>query len=157
MENMGWTSETVKSVLDDQVAELHKEIDMRVAELQREIRALATERHREHDKFENTVMIRFAQVNEFRGALDDLGKQMATRRELETLGSSMQQRIDVNAEQLGNLRSRIDIGPAALGTLQARVDAGQGLAKGLNMSIGFLLTGILAFSSLVSVIVLLLR
>lgn len=39
--------------------------------------------NRAQDKFEESVVERFKQVNEFRGALDDLGKSMATRRELE--------------------------------------------------------------------------
>lgn len=82
------------------------------------------------DKFETSVADRFKQVNEFRGSLDDLGKQMATRRELEGLSASLNQRHEELVKTLGELRSRIDVGPAALGTLQQRIDTQTGQVIG---------------------------
>jgi hypothetical protein len=66
------------------------------------------------DKFEISVSDRFTQVNEFRGALDDMSKTMATRRELEAGDKSLAERIEAHAFQLGEMRSRLDRAPAAL-------------------------------------------
>ncbi len=43
------------------------------------------ERDKAIQEFKEGVTARFIQVNEFRGALDDMSKAMATRRELEAL------------------------------------------------------------------------
>lgn len=93
------------------------------------------------DKFEESIKERFAQVNEFRGSLDDLGKTMATRRELESInttglskvdeqGKSLSLRIDQNQLQINDLRSRLDVGPAQLGSIQTRLDQSSGISAG---------------------------
>lgn len=91
----------------------------------RSLEAALTAANLAQHKFEVSVSNRFTQVNEFRGALDDLGKLMATRRELEAgLDSSraeraaligeLRQRAERNAEEIAKLRSRLDQGPPEL-------------------------------------------
>jgi hypothetical protein len=58
-------------------ARIDAEVELRRARREDDLRAI--------DKFEQSVVRRFDQVNEFRGALDDLGKTMATRNEVEAL------------------------------------------------------------------------
>jgi hypothetical protein len=94
------------------------------------------------NKFEEAVASRFIQVNEFRGALDDLGKQMATRRELESL-----------ANQLSDLRSKIDIGPAALASLQSQSDATAGRREGMQLTAGLLFAGLAALGTVIGIII----
>ncbi len=77
-------------------------------------------------KFENGVKERFATVNEFRGSLEDLGKSMGTRRELEQAQESFRVAHDGLAREVNQLRSRIDIGPADLKELQRISDRGEG-------------------------------
>lgn len=86
------------------------------------------------DKFEVSVESRFSQVNEFRGALDDLGKSMATRRDLEASQAATNERYDGIQSAIGDLRSRLDIGPAGLGSLQSRVDLSAGHNAGAAAS-----------------------
>lgn len=80
-------------------------------------------------KFEKSVEKSFENVNEFREALTDLGKQMATRRELESV-----------AETLGELRSRLDVGPEQLRSLQSGADRNAGRAAGIDSSVALIIT-----------------
>lgn len=106
------------------------------------------------DKFERSVESRFAQVNEFRSALDDLGKTMATRRELEEKEKSISSRIDDGQRQIGELRSRLDIGPEGLKALQSKTDLSSGNAAGRQVTMGNLATWIgVAVAIIVAVIV----
>lgn len=88
-------------------------------------------------KFERSVESRFTQVNEFRGSLDDLSKQMATRRELETgLSTALdgiekarqerQHQIEDLRATLAELRSRLDVGAPQIPELQAFVASNLG-------------------------------
>lgn len=97
------------------------------------------------DKFERNVESRFEQVNEFRGSLDDLGKTMATRREMEQINSALNSKMDDSIIQrnvkfdeinksLQEIRSRLDVGPSALHDLQVRADRGQGQQEGSRQS-----------------------
>lgn len=98
------------------------------------------------DKFEETVKERFAQVNEFRAALDDLGKQMATRREMETAVGNLAENIEKARNERQNqieelrtglqeLRSRLDTG-TDLRHLQTRLDLDAGRNEGVKASWG---------------------
>lgn len=97
----GWTLETLKLLLEEKILSVKE--------------ALA--------KFEQFVLAKFVDVNEFRKALEDLGKNMATRRELEDL-----------KEQVNALRSRVDIGPAGLQQLQSAQDFSKGKSEGIQLS-----------------------
>ena len=57
---------------------------------------------RQFEEFKQTVMDRFASVNEFRGSLADLSKMMATRIELIALGEKFQPVIDRNREEINH-------------------------------------------------------
>jgi len=57
---------------------------------------------RQFEEFKQTVMDRFASVNEFRGSLADLSKMMATRIELIALGEKFQPVIDRNSEEINH-------------------------------------------------------
>lgn len=109
----------------------------RLARVDADVRSLAREQTllREtstaaQNKFENEVAARFTQVNEFRASLDDLGKAMATRRELESSQATSQGRYEDLSKQLQELRSRLDTGPADLRLLQQRFDVGAGVDQG---------------------------
>jgi hypothetical protein len=99
--------------------------------MQREMNVSIVSAQRAQDKFEQDIVRRFDQVNEFREALSDLGKSMATRRELEagmdairnernSLVSSNEARISEIIKSVAELRSRLDVGPTELKTLQER-------------------------------------
>lgn len=104
------------------------------------------------DKFEGTVGARFAAVNEFRKALDDLGKEMATRRELVSIDSKYADAIGEVQKAIGDLRSRIDIGPAGLQSLQRTVDLSGGRQIGVDLTssklVGYLVAAV-AFIGLI--------
>lgn len=108
------------------------------------------------DKFEGTVTARFTQVNEFRAALDDLGQQMATRRELETALTGVQDAVEKARQErqhqlddmrstITEMRSRLDTNSAeainreALGAtadkLQALIDRNSSDLSGLSRRI----------------------
>lgn len=56
---------------------------------------------RQFQEFKETVTQRFNQVNEFRGALEDLNKMMATTKELDAVGDKIMPLIDRNRDEVG--------------------------------------------------------
>lgn len=106
-------------------------VDADVRSLAREQKLLRETSTLAQSKFENEVSERFKQVNEFRASLDDLGKTMATRRELEASSVSNQERYDEHGKQLQDLRSRLDIGPQGLTDLRSRLDQSGGRIEGV--------------------------
>lgn len=106
-------------------------VDADVRSLAREQTLLRETSTQAQSKFENEVSERFKQVNEFRASLDDLGKTMATRREMEASSITSQERYDEHSKQLQDLRSRLDIGPQGLVDLRARVDQSGGRVAGV--------------------------
>jgi hypothetical protein len=126
----GWTTDTVKVLEDEKIASVERLFASEIRRLEAIIKAageavalLGTANQVAQDKFEATVRDGFVKQNEFRGSLDDLGKTMATRRELEAF-----------AAQLGELRSRIDVGPAALAALQNQSNIQRGRQEGIGVS-----------------------
>lgn len=128
--------------IDEGDARLREHIMNQVSQIQSALEAAL----RASDKFEDTVSARFTQVNEFRAALDDLGKQMATRRELETAVSNLadniekarierQRAIEELQSGIQELRSRLDTG-ADLRHLQTRIDLGEGRDQGQKATWG---------------------
>ncbi len=139
---MDWTAAQVLEVHDrelkaqkelilSEIRRLDEELETQVARFQELstqqkmlIDTLSAERLRAQEKFEGTVAARFVQQNEFRQSLDDLGKEMATRRELEAALKSIKDETatalkaanakgDERARQLVDLRSRMDTGALA--------------------------------------------
>ncbi len=127
---------------------------------ERLIDVLSDERTRAQEKFEATVVARFVQVNEFRGSLDDLGKTMATRRELETAlqGVKTETLTALNAakvttdelrDQLSELRSRVDTG-APTGQLLGAQQRG---AQITSTALAVITIGVILFSGLLAAVV----
>lgn len=117
-------------------------------------------------KFEEDVRQRFANVNEFRDALDDLGKQMATRREMETAVANLtdqvakareerQHQIDDLRGTLDELRSRLDIGAPQIPELQAFVAANMGRREGVQASTGMVFGAIAGLAALLGIVIVL--
>jgi hypothetical protein len=107
------------------------------------------------DKFEHSVESRFKQVNEFRAALDDLGKQMATRREMEAASAAIAERAETLQKSLADLRSRIDVGPEGLDSLRARADAAAGKEEGVKLTTGLLFGSIAALAAVITIVIIL--
>lgn len=118
-----------------------------------QVKAALDAERRGQDKFEHTVEKQFAQVNEFRGALDDLGKSMATRRELETLSSSVSETLKEIQVQISELRSRLDIGPQGLATLQSRADLLAGRDQGVTTSAKIIVAAITLVGTMLAMLV----
>ncbi len=159
--------DSLSEQLDRRVRTLHEqraagrvEYDGRIENLRTLIETLSSERQRATEKFEETVSARFVQINEFRGSLDDLGKTMATRRELEAAVASIKTETttalaaanakgDEQGRQLSDLRSRIDTGAPAGQTLGFQQRSQQ---VGAAM-IGWVTVGVLVLSVLAAIIV----
>ena len=90
--------------------------------------------------------------NEFRAALDDLGKQMATRRELEGAVESSNQRFEGLSTQTAELRSRLDVGPAALGQVQAYQQEQIGRQAGIGVVVAVIVGAVTVTAALVGIL-----
>lgn len=137
MEEPNWNVQSLKEHLTDKISsnkELSESEDRRLNDAikagENAVKLLAEVNKIAQDKFEASVRGEFVKVNEFRGALEDLGKNMATRRELETaIGNITTTTCDL-AKQISDLRSRVDVGPTGLQTLQSRIDTTTGVKQG---------------------------
>jgi hypothetical protein len=89
-----------------------KDASVQKAELQR----------RAQDKFEAMVANEFQKMNEFRDALEDLGKGMATRRELEVAIQAVESTAGDQGKQIAELRTAVAVGPSGLPELKTRND-----------------------------------
>jgi len=94
-------------------------------------------------------------ANEFRSALDDLSKTMATRRELEAAQVSGNARIHALVKDVGDLRSRLDIGPAGLAPLQAYQAQQSGRQEGSKQNQAALYAMLGGFATIIGLIVVL--
>lgn len=139
----GWTVDTLKAHLDEKIMAVQKRVDEQVDRID--------ERHATEV---GETAARFRQVNEFRGALDDLGKTMATRRELESATVSGNLRVDELTKAVADLRSRIDIGPSGLQALQAGAAVQQGRQEGVKLTTGTLFAAVAAFATIVGLFLL---
>ncbi len=90
------------------------------------------EREKSLQEFKHSMHNRFAQVNAFREALDDLGKTMATRREVEDFKQTYTERHEAVNKAIVALGSRIDVGNPALLSLQQQVAADAARSGGLS-------------------------
>lgn len=82
MTDLIWNTGALKEYLDSHLAQMRAEIIARISD-----------QHREHDKFELSVHEALLKQNEFRGALSDLGKTMATRLEINVVDEKYSARI----------------------------------------------------------------
>lgn len=80
-------------------------------------------------------------ANEFRGALDDLSTKQATKLELTTMNKTLSDKIDVQANLIGDLRSRID--------------GSSGIAQGSQLTMGKIYAAIGGVGAIIAIIVLL--
>jgi tetrahydromethanopterin S-methyltransferase subunit B len=112
----GWTVDTLKELVELHVVSITESLQV----------------------FKKTTESDFVKTNEFRGALDDLGRNMATRRELESSIKNVNELYKELSKQVSDLRSRLDIGPAELAELQRRIDTSSGKSAGLNAFWGYL-------------------
>lgn len=71
--------------------------------------SLADNREKALDQLRESVTARFLQVNEFRGALADLGATMATRRELDAFKEQYAEAHEALREQVAIAGRRIDL------------------------------------------------
>jgi hypothetical protein len=167
----GWTPDTLKALVEGEIKALRdlvegeikalrdvclsemKRLEEVIALQDRAVTLLGNANQVAQDKFEATVISRFAQVNEFRGSLDDLGKNMATRRELEAFIVSYREAHEQLAEQVADLRSRLDIGPAGLAALQTGAATQVGRQQGVQFSTGLFFAGLAALGTLIGIIV----
>lgn len=166
MDNLGERLAHLEAEVTEGLKSLREYINVRNDAVADHLNLLAIERRIATDKFETDVSRRFAQVNEFRAALDDLSQGMATRRELE---SRLEASKDENtaafdasravsleqAKQLSELRSRLDVGPAALGQLTAESHETLGERRrservmAVIYGVGVMIVGVLSVASAV--------
>jgi SMC interacting uncharacterized protein involved in chromosome segregation len=92
-----WTTEALREHVKEWLSSLQHQLDARIVEL-----------HREHDKFESYVNSGFTKQNEFRGALEDLSKQMATRNELEVHGETVRRDQNTLENSINGRMDRIE-------------------------------------------------
>jgi hypothetical protein len=81
------------------------------------------------EKAEKNTEESFSKVNEFRGALEDLGRLMATRRELEDFKESYRVAHETLRSSIIGLGTRLDTAPEVR-ALVSRADIGQGERSG---------------------------
>jgi chaperonin cofactor prefoldin len=137
----GWTTDTLKVFHDEKLSALGQlaaaetaRVADRLEAIEKVIDLLQSSQKVAQEKFEAQVSARFVAVNEFRGSLDDLSKQMATRRELETLIASNSTVIDDLRKMIAELRSRIDVGPSQIPELEKFVALTGGRMQGVEHS-----------------------
>lgn len=112
---------------------------------------LDVERAKAVDKFEQTVTQRFAQVNEFRSALDDLGKDMATRREFEGFKQQYSEAHESLRGQVVGLGSRLDIGNPSIAALQQQQAAYAARSSGFSDGFKFIASALASVLVLISI------
>jgi hypothetical protein len=101
-----------------------------VAGVREGTKATFEERKVAQDKFEKTVGAEFSKMNEFRKALEDLGKGMATRRELEVSVQSLEAAGQERSNQISQLQTAVAVGPKELPVLRSQYDKQSGEQKG---------------------------
>lgn len=126
----------------DQVNNLQKEsVGVALVAAEKAVNAALAAADKATEKAEMGTRESFAKVNEFRGALEDLGKTMATRRELEAL-----------RDTVVLLTSRLDRSPE-IHALTTRADLTQGKSAGIGASMGFAQWAVLLASGLIGLYV----
>lgn len=135
----------------ERLARLDARVDS-VAETQEVLRQAAKETQAE---FKADVKDRFASVNEFRNALDDLGKQMATRRELEGSQVTNNEKHESLQKQITELTRRLDVGPEGLRQLQTGADVARGRQTGIGTSAVVIVGAVTLVSTILGIVIVL--
>jgi hypothetical protein len=114
----------------DQVISLgEKSVNVALIAAEKAVNAALAAADKATDKAEKNIEDSFAKVNEFRGALDDLGRLMATRRELEDFKDTYASAHDTVRNDIVALGTRLDTAPE-IRALASRADVGQGERSG---------------------------
>lgn len=111
----------------DQIGDLRdKGVSIALVAAEKAVAAALQAADKATDKAERTTADSFSKVNEFRGALDDLGKTMSTRREMEDMKKALELMVDGTRGQLNANLSKIEVAidanRAAISALSSRLD-----------------------------------
>lgn len=116
----------------DQVATLREEgVGVALTSAEKAVVAALAAADKATNKAEAGTRQSFKEVNEFRRALEELQKLMATRREMEDYKTLTTQRLDELAKQIVTLGSRLDTAPEVRALMQ-RADLTQGRSGGAH-------------------------
>lgn len=155
-----WTVDSLKVLEDEKIAALErlfgaelKRLEVIILGQDRAVTLLGNANEIAQNKFEATVKDGFVKQNEFRGSLDDLGKTMATRRELEAFMEEYRRAHAEVVNGIGDLRSRLDVGPVGLSTLANQQAIQQGRQQGVQVVTNNLLFAAAAFAGIVGALV----
>ncbi len=105
--------------LDQVIALGEKGVNVALIAAEKAVNAALAAADKATEKAEKNTDDSFAKVNEFRGALDDLGRLMATRRELEDFKEAQATAIDTMRTQIVGIGTRLDTGAGAITGRQA--------------------------------------
>lgn len=150
-----WTTGTLKILHDDKISLLKELLDIKV-DYERQIADERDKRYMERWQAQEVAGKRYQDVsNEFRGSLNDLSSNMATKVELITAINTLTEKIDVQANLISSLTSRLDVGNPELRTLQNQEANRTGVSQGSQITMGKIYAAIAAVGVIVSIIVLL--
>jgi hypothetical protein len=123
------TAEALEAALES-ADKIEKErigrVEDAVESIKESTKELDKEKQLAQNKFEENVKDRFASVNEFRASLEDLGKSMGTRRELEQLQETQNHSVQTVSKEVIDMSNRIDIGHKNLTDLQTKSNQNYG-------------------------------
>jgi hypothetical protein len=116
--------------LDQVIALGEKGVNVALIAAEKAVGAALAAADKATEKAEKNTEESFAKVNEFRGALDDLSRTMATRRELESAVAQLTAVDEQSRHERQEFRSRLDVGPVGLAALAGRAEFNQGAQVG---------------------------
>jgi hypothetical protein len=138
--------------LDQVIALGEKGVNVAMVAAEKAVAAALAAADKATEKAEKNTEDSFNKVNEFRGALDDLGRLMATRRELEDYKEAQTLVTETMRREIVGLGSRLDTAPE-LRALTSRADLQQGVQNGIQLTYGSLLGLIAAASSIIGAVI----
>jgi prefoldin subunit 5 len=154
-----WTIETLKEHLQLQITANKDLVEANIDKLEEAIRlgdasakSAAELVRTAQDKFEAQTASAFVKNNEFRQSLDDLGKNMALRRELESAVATIDDRIQEVTKQINTINSRLDSGPVGLQSLKTQFDLSAGARVGAKENWGAIVAIIGATGVIVGIV-----
>ena len=163
----GWTVDTLKEYADRRLQSISEYNDRRFADQETAVQAALlaakeavaaalTAAKEAVDKANLAGEKRFDAVNEFRGQLADQTATLIPRSEAEQRMQTLSDKINVNSQDLGNLRSRLDVGNPVVTQLQNQLAAADGAQTGADSTRADFYRGLamgISIISLVSVII----
>jgi len=139
----GWTVDTLRVHIDTQLDDLKRLLDERYVSQQREVLAALTSAEKAVTKAETAAEKRFESVNEFRGQLSDQANTFMPRPEGDIRINAVSEKIDVNAARISDIELR----------LSSRLDIDQGKTVGINATVVYVLAGLGALGTVVSILI----